>query len=106
MELGTFTPKSEEKMKDFLEVSRGTLRLQDLIPTFRKTLKEVSDGWSESYPSEWPDENSPWWETEEAMDTYVMLFTDLCFWAPDGYYFGISPEDNSLFGFWKEDKAT
>jgi hypothetical protein len=85
-----------------MEVSKGTLRLQDLIPTFHAVLREIAYEISEEeYASEWPPEDDDWWDSEDATWVFERLFDDLNFWAPDGHYFGVHPGDGSLFGFWE-----
>lgn len=93
-----------------LSVSHGTMRPQDLIPSF---LDALSDVWPEAYegymvasfppiPAYVQDEgdDSEWWASDDAAYLLESLFDQLGECAPDGYYFGAHPGDGSDYGFW------
>ena len=92
-------------------VSHGTMRIQDLIPTFIDTLSAI---WPEAYEqilaSPFPPvpayvmeegDDSPWWNSLEASYILEDLFERLQDAAPEGYYFGAHPGDGSDYGFWQ-----
>ncbi len=91
-------------------VSHGTMRPQDLIPTFLGVLNQVDPvTYSQlavlpfsvvpSYAQE--DEDSEWWGGEDCMNVLEDLITALDNAAPEGYYFGPHPGDGSDYGFWE-----
>lgn len=77
-------------------IIHGTLRCEDLYPTFRALLllldPEKAQGYSENLDS--VEEYN--WGAET-----LALTDDLSAVAPDGYYFGAHPGDGADFGFWK-----
>lgn len=93
-------------------VSHGTLREQDLIPTFAKIIEEFiklggepAENWDvlkeeiaalcskDEEDPEWRSDNTSWVLNED-------LFSALENIAPAGYYFGAHEGDGSDFGFW------
>ena len=94
------------------EVIRGTQRLQDLLPAFLGELREVSPeayeqllalpfSYIPNYATE--DEDSEWWDSEEAYDKLAELTAVLDENAPEGHYFGCHSADTSCYGFWLVD---
>lgn len=102
-------------------VIHSTLRLQDLIPAFLKTLYEVGgqpalESFLQDYGTlpprrsgawklvvegkEWIRDDHPWWRSEGATYWLEALFDRLEDLAPEGYTFGAHPGDGSDFGFW------
>ena len=85
-------------------VIRATHRSQDLIPAFLEVIKDTPEyaqllNKLPSYAME--DNDSEWWESEDAM--YFLnetLWDVLNKYAPEGYYFGSTEGDGSDFGFW------
>jgi hypothetical protein len=92
-------------------VSHGTLRPQDLIPSFLDAIREYAPAeyagmMSAAFgpvPSYVMDEgdSSPWWDSEDAAYLLENLFSILDSVAPDGMYFGAHYGDGSDFGFWE-----
>ena len=88
-------------------ISHGTLRTQDLIRAFSGALREVnsaayaqliSGGCIPSYALE--DDDSEWWDSEDAQWILDFLMQSLEESAPEGHYFGTLEGDGSDFGFW------
>lgn len=71
-------------------VSSGTLRSEDLIPTFLGLLHELEPGRELNYPR----------ESDDPMDVVNDLIDDLNNYAPPYFYFGAHPGDGADFGFW------
>lgn len=95
-------------------VSRGTMRTEDLIPTFMSHLfkedpKKARMIWKK-YPNllhalcdKQAGIESDWWESEEAYDILNNdLFDEMQNYAPEGHYFGSHPGDGSDYGYWKK----
>lgn len=100
------------KKKLYVTVSWGTMRLQDLIPSFIQALEHFSyrkaKRFSREVPLEaWEDDSHPFWTSEDAHWLVDNLFCALDEYAPDRHYFGAHPGDGSDFGFWpcEEDGA-
>jgi len=90
-------------------VSWGTMRTQDLIPTFLEELNNLDEDryteYMERVPEDaWDDEEHPWWTSDDASDLLHELFDVLDEYAPEGYYFGSHPGDGSDYGFWPEEE--
>ncbi|GED41217.1 hypothetical protein [Cobetia marina] len=91
-------------------ISQGTLRRQDLIPTFLTALADYDSAAYEQLtaqpfppiPSYVQDEgdDSEWWDSEDAGFLLEELTTALENAAPDGTYFGTHEGDGADFGFW------
>ena len=92
-------------------VSHGTMRPQDLIPSFLDVLAEVAPAEYQqmmipgcgfpavpSYALE--DDDSEWWDSDAASWILECLFDALNDHAPDGHYFGAHEGDGSDYGFW------
>lgn len=96
------------KTADFTgTISHATMRPQDLIPAFMDILREFHPESAKASGIVIPDgleDESPWWQSEEAMWTLEDLFDCLDEIAPDGYYFGAHPGDGCDYGFWPEDE--
>lgn len=92
-------------------ISSGTLRKKDLILTFLDFIREhdpvryeamalMPFGSVPSFAME--DENSEWWEEEEASILLnAVLWESMEDMAPEGYYFGAHPGDGADFGYWE-----
>ncbi|MDH2296048.1 hypothetical protein [Cobetia sp. 1AS1] len=91
-------------------ISQGTLRPQDLIPTFLDALAKYDSAAHEQLvaqphppiPAYVQDEgdDSEWWDSEEAAFLQEELINALENAAPDGTYFGTHEGDGADFGFW------
>lgn len=83
-------------------ISHGTLRSQDLIPTFLDTLRQINPNLPifGRFPTEPSDE---WYDTDEAAEILSDLFDALNDAAPDNCYFGAHEGDGADFGFWPID---
>ena len=90
-------------------VSSGTMRTQDLLPCFLEVLREVSPvvydqlsvaafSYIPAYAEE--DDDSEWWDSEDAQWKMEEMFDALDEAAPDGFYFGAHPGDGADYGFW------
>lgn len=93
-------------------VIRGTLRNQDLIPALLDELRDRDPtayaqmvmqpfGIIPSYALE--DEDSEWWDSEEACWLLEEVIDALNDCAPEGYHFGPHPDDEEVFGYWPEE---
>lgn len=92
-------------------ISHGTMRPEDLIPSFFEALDEIApDRASEIVRDEplipichplhidwdaWPKRHP-----EAAVYLLEALFDALQEYAPEGHYFGAHPGDGSDYGFW------
>lgn len=94
-----------KRREDMTSISDGTLRNQDLVPSFIGTLKDlgvdVSELEREIPDNAWEDEYDDFWESAECEFILEDLFTLLSDNAPEGHYFGNAEGDGALFGFWK-----
>jgi hypothetical protein len=82
-------------------VIHGTLRNEDLIPTFAEVLASIDE---EKIFQDIIKEAlafSNWEDIDEAIDISEDLFIGLNYYAPRGCYFGCTDGDGSDFGFWK-----
>lgn len=97
----------------FKSVSHGTLRPQDLIPTFLATFQAlVGDKEYKGFcstrtlpPANISDEHS-WWDTEDASYLLEDLFGVLDAIAPPGFYFGSREGDPTDFGFFAHEEES
>jgi hypothetical protein len=80
-------------------ISHGTLRPEDLIPTFAAELERVRDPDCHADLSALCDDVD-YDDDEEAGDILERLTDALSGYAPDYCYFGAHPGDGSDFGFW------
>ena len=94
-------------------ISHGTLRTQDLLRSFMKTLMDVNiqryeEIWldefvvslyNDSVIYELPDDDE-WWDSPHAYYLLAMAQTALDEIAPEGMYFGAHEGDGCDFGFW------
>ena len=90
-------------------ISTGTLRTQDLLPTFVNTLLGIDNandgqthGYQFTYQNAWDsdyDADSYWNSSYPTEDLEIVsnLLVDLC---PPFVYFGTLEGDGSDFGFW------
>jgi hypothetical protein len=102
-----------KKVAEMGSVSHGTMREEDLIPTFLEKLKELDPqraqtlkeecdkleleqpaGYGQSYYTEESKEDASW--------VLIELFDALQECAPEDYYFGSHPGDGADYGFWQE----
>lgn len=76
-------------------VSHGTMRPEDLIPTFIDTLRELDPARADQFAIEWQ-------ESRQADRDAILeeLFDALNDHAPAYFYFGAHPGDGSDYGFW------
>lgn len=90
-------------------ISEDTLRTQDLLPAFLEALNEVAPAHYEqllvlpfgSIPAHaQEDEDSEWWDSEDAGWKLAELVDLLDEHAPEGTYFGAHEGDGACFGFW------
>jgi len=99
-------------------VSHGTLRLQDLIPSFMdllnqidparylRVLKEVDcNKEAACYQGGYVEgidlvDNDDWWNSSDASILLDELFDFLDEYSPEGYRFGAHEGDGSDFGYW------
>lgn len=51
------------------------------------------------------DDDSPWYESEEAEYLLTNLRENLEDWAPEGFYFGLHPDRPLDWGFWPVEEA-
>lgn len=104
--------------KDFqlepIIVSEGTLRTEDLIPTFASTLRRrLVDSEREGRPvpeSAWEilediegmveSGDISYYDSANASYDLDWLFDNLNSYAPTGMYFGSAEGDGACFGFW------
>lgn len=87
------------------EISAGTMRPQDLIPTFIDVLHSLDKDTAESInlliPAHaWDDSDSMYWDTEEARFVLDDLFNALQNNAPSYCMFEASEGDGASYGFW------
>lgn len=89
----------------FGSVSHGTLREEDLVPTFLGVLVDLDATRAESLG----DAKPLYWRTMKPGGEYADLISDLIDaldeYAPNGYYFGSHPGDGSDFGYWPSEDA-
>jgi hypothetical protein len=90
-------------------ISHGTLRPQDLIPTFLDTVRDIAPERYEQLcaqpfgpiPSHaLEDDDADWWQSEDAGYLLEDLTDILSEHAPAFCYFGAHEGDGSDFGFW------
>jgi hypothetical protein len=90
-------------------VSSGTMRPEDLIPTFlaeldalsnhnHNLIKEVGERFNKSV--DWGAAGDDYWEGEEAGYDLEALFDALGDLAPDYCYFGSHEGDGADYGYW------
>lgn len=106
----TKTDLLEEGPDPFIpgSVISGTMRPQDLIPAFLDELEMLNCDVFEAMASDRAyiasqeaDEDSEWWDSEEAGFFLDELFNKLNAEAPEGYFFGAHPGDGADYGFWR-----
>lgn len=85
-------------------VIHGTMRPQDLIPAFLDCLQELDPAAYaaiDGVPDDSWDDDSWFWESDDAAWLIEELFDALDAAAPEGYYFGAHPGDGADYGFWQ-----
>jgi len=91
-------------------VSEGTLRIQDLIPKFIETLREVNPvGYAQCVVNNalipaYVEENGDdceWWASDNASWMLIWLTEALEEEAEEGYYFGAHHGDGACIGYWE-----
>lgn len=97
-------------------VSHGTMRPEDLIPTFVSELREHDPAAAEKITDEYGAAFIERCSTEDGLDYSLVnemdrqswllesLFDALDACAPAGYYFGAIEGDGSDYGFWQVDE--
>jgi len=79
-----------------IEISKATLRLEDLLPTYKELLGEYADKYD--LPEE---EDHPWWDdTDEPIYILEDMLNLIDQMTPDTHIFGSHEGDGSLIGFW------
>lgn len=90
----------------------GTLRPQDLVPTFLTVLDTVAPAVSAQLAvlpfgyipnTALEDDGDDWWDSIECASKLNELIEVLQDHAPDGTIFGAHPGDAADFGFWPEE---
>jgi hypothetical protein len=79
-------------------VSHGTMRAEDLIPTFLDELETRDAAAHATILAEYPGDID--YESEDAEYMLEALFDALNACAPNGHYFGAHVGDGSDYGFW------
>lgn len=90
-------------------VSHGTMRPEDLIPTFIEEIRHIlTDPDSDDLrilgtidQLEKDTQEPGYFDTESSQFDLDDLFDLLNTLAPEGYYFGSHPGDGSDYGFWE-----
>lgn len=90
-------------------VSHGTMRPEDLIPTFVEEIRHIlTDPDTDDLrvlgtidQLEKSTQEPDYFESESCQFDLDYLFDLLNDYAPDGYYFGSHPGDGSDYGFWE-----
>lgn len=89
-------------------ISSGTMRTQDLIPTFLSTLDQLDHAEYVKLAKQYREGLA---NSKQGYDAYYE--SDACAWlmealydalddcAPDGYYFGAHEGDGACYGFWE-----
>lgn len=93
------------KRKIYGTVSWGTMREQDLIPSFLDALgyfnKRKAMALASEIPQDaWENDDHEYWGSENAQWLLEDLFNELDSYAPRNHYFGSHPGDGSDYGFW------
>lgn len=92
-------------------ISHGTMRPQDLIPSFLDALEAIApDAYAQMMVSSFgpvpayvydEGDDSEWWDSDDAGYLLESLFDALDENSPEGFYFGAHPGDGSDYGFWQ-----
>ena len=85
-------------------ISHGTLRAEDLIPSFMTELEMRNPEVAQKIKDDnlgWETGGEDWWETDGPSWMLEELFDALNDEAPEGLYFGACEGDGSDFGFWQ-----
>ncbi len=105
-------------------ISHGTMRAEDLIPTFIDVLNELKENLSLDATGremevtkevgriddllgkiEQHQQEDDYYESEDADYDLEALFDELSAFAPDYFYFGAHEGDGSDYGFWLSQDA-
>lgn len=81
-------------------VSHGTMRTEDLIPTFHNVLHDIDPERAERLQADIAYTVLNHSENVDADDILHELFDILDEYSPDGYYFGAHVGDGSDYGYW------
>ena len=81
-------------------VIHGTLRSEDLIPTFAEELELLDEQKKFVYFVKEANKFKAWEDGEKCGWLIDRLMVALSEFAPDGCYFGATEGDGSDFGFW------
>jgi hypothetical protein len=89
-------------------VSWGTMRSENLLPTFLDELELLDETKASDLRAELPtgvldDETHEWWDSHEPAEVVDQLFDALQEYAPEGCYFGSHPGDGSDYGYWQHE---
>lgn len=87
-------------------VSHGTMRPQDLIPSFLEVLEEFEHPKAPAFREEWEkiEKEEDWWGESCGYLLNEDMFDAMNELAPEGYYFGSHPGDGSDYGYWEEEE--
>jgi len=104
-------------------ISHGTMRPEDLIPTFVSALDDCVEESTFEPGADQPSrvqavgkiqdelgrieramDASGYFNSDDADFDLEWLFDQLDEFAPDGHYFGAHPGDGSDFGFWEHEE--
>ena len=106
----TKQPQKNMQTEQYIgSISHGTLRTCDLLPVFLDAVEQFAPAHHEALMvqpfSFIPDyvqdeEDSEWWDSDEAAEKLEQLTEILQENAPEGTYFGAHEGDGSEFGFW------
>ena len=76
---------------------------QELDPDACRSFKKDNPDLLQALSDQECGIDNDWWESEEASSTLDELTDALNDYAPDGYFFGMHPGDESDFGYWKDE---
>lgn len=99
------TPKRTQGIPTMREqepgsVSHGTMRPEDLIPTFLDALIITSQNANAVSGIQRRMLYSSYWEKTDCTHALKWLFEQLDSQAPEGHYFGAHEGDGADYGFW------
>lgn len=93
-------------------VCKGSFRLQDILPAFMEKLHCFHEGMytklTQKYEPEGfiprdaeGEDGHIWWESVQAIERRIEIEDVLNSLAPEGFYFGSHPGNDSDFGYWR-----